>query len=307
MTPQRTVRVGTRGSGLALRQTDEVVQQLQALSPGVRFQVVPIKTQGDVSAQTPLATLGLGVFVREIESALLRGDIDMAVHSLKDLPTQQPQGLVLGAIGRRQDPRDVLVNRWGVEVAHLPQGARIGTSSPRRAAQLKALRPDVETLPIRGNVDTRLRKMDQGDYDGIVLAAAGLLRLGLEVRITQYLPPELFVPAPGQGALAVEVRQDNEEVLDLVSAINHGPTRVAVTAERAFLEALGGGCQVPVGAYAQVDGDTLVLHAFLSAPEGTPSFRTKARGRASNPHEVALDAYQRLIEKGAGVLLKAEA
>ena len=300
---KRPVLVGSRGSGLALRQTEEVLGGLRALHADVDFQVVTVKTGGDTASETPLADLGRGVFVKEIERALLSGEIDMAVHSLKDMPTELPEGLVIGAVGERLDPRDVLVNRWGCPLDQLPAGARIGTSSPRRTAQLKSLRPDVEAVTIRGNVDTRLRKATGPDYDGAILAAAGVMRMGLEGDVAQYLPHEDFVPAPGQAALAVEVRREDYETLALVSAIEHSPTKREVTAERAFLKALGGGCQVPVAAYARSDGETMVLTVFLASSDGGTVFKAKVRGRADNPHEVALDGYQRLIERGAGILL----
>lgn len=295
--------VGSRGSGLALRQTEEVLRQLEATHPTVDFQVFTVKTEGDVASEAPLGDLGRGIFVKEIESSLLGGELDMAVHSLKDMPTRLPQGLTIGAVCTRLDPRDVLVNRWNCSVEELPPGARIGTSSPRRVAQLKAMRSDVEVLPIRGNVDTRLRKAVGSDYDGAILAAAGVQRLGLVDAVAQFLSPEDFVPAPGQGALAVEAREDDMKMLSILSSIDDAPTRRAVTAERAFLEALGGGCQLPVGAYARCDGDNLVLKVFLAAPDGSVVFRAKAMGRVGNPHEIALDAYQRLMDRGAASLI----
>ena len=298
------VLVGTRGSGLSLRQTEEVLRQLRDAAPGIDFQVLTIKTGADAASEAPLATLGRGMFVKEIERALLDGEVDMAVHSLKDLPSTLPEGLTIGAVGQRLDARDVLVDRWGCSLEELPPGARIGTSSPRRSAQLKSLRPDVEATPIRGNVDTRLRKAKGPDYDGTVLAAAGVVRMGAEDQIAETLSTEDFVPAPGQGALAVEARADDSEMLDRLQALDHGPTRRDVTGERAFLQAIGGGCMVPVGAYARSDGDTMVLTAFLGSPDGTRVYKSKARGRASVPHEVALDAYERLLERGAGEFLK---
>ena len=300
----RPVLVGTRGSGLALRQTEEVLERLRVLNPQRRFQVVAIRTQGDVSSEAPLTGLGRGIFVREIERALLKGEIDLAVHSLKDLPTFLPEGLSIGAVGLRADARDALVNRWGCRLEELPEGARIGTSSPRRASQLRSLRADVQALPMRGNVDTRLRKTRGDDYDGAILAVAGLERLGLQEEISQRLSTNDFVPAPGQGVLAVEVRSDDDDTRSLLSGLEHRETRRSITAERAFLETLGGGCQVPVGAYARCDGDMMVLTLFLGSVEGAQAFRTKVRGRANNPHETALDGYQRLVERGAGALLK---
>ena len=266
--------------------------------------MLTIKTGADAASEAPLATLGRGMFVKEIERALLDGEVDMAVHSLKDLPSMLPEGLTIGAVGQRLDARDVLVDRWGCSLEELPPGARIGTSSPRRSAQLKSLRPNVQATPIRGNVDTRLRKAKGPDYDGTVLAAAGVIRMGAEDQIAETLSTEDFVPAPGQGALAVEARADDSEMLDLLQALDHGPTRRDVTGERAFLQAIGGGCMVPVGAYARSDGDTMVLTAFLGSPDGTRVYKSKARGRSSGPHEVALDAYDRLLKRGAGELLK---
>ena len=299
----KLVRVATRGSNLALRQADEVLEQLRVLHPATEFQVITIKTGGDSSPEAPLAGLGKAVFVKELEEALLNDEADMAVHSLKDIPTQLPQGLTIGAVCRRLDPRDVLVNRWDCTLEELPAGARIGTSSPRRAAQLRSLRRDVDVLPMRGNVDTRLRKARGEDYDGAILAAAGVIRMGLQDGVAQFLSTEEFVPAPGQGALALEVRRDDDEMLSLVSGVEDAPTRRSVTAERAFLEALGGGCQLPLGAYALSDGDTMVMTVFIASEDGQQAFRTKVRGRANNPHEVALDARLRLVERGAGALL----
>lgn len=301
---KKLVVVGSRGSTLAMRQTGEVLEKLRAAHPDVDFQILAIRTGGDAASEAPLATLGPGIFVKEIERALLDGQVDMAVHSLKDMPTHSPEGLSIGAVCQRLDPRDVLVNRWRCPLAQLPPGARIGTSSPRRTAQLKSLRQDVEVLPIRGNVDTRLRKASGDDYDGVILAAAGVIRMGLEGEVAEFLSTADFVPAPGQGALAVEVRSDDEQMLAMLSDIEHPPTRRAVMAERAFLEVLGGGCEVPVGAYARTEGDTMVMTVFLSSPDGANVYKAKTMGRASNPHEVALDAYQRLIERGAGALLK---
>ena len=298
------VLVGSRGSSLALRQTAEVLDELRALHGDTTdFEVRPVTTSGDAAPEAPLASLDQGIFVSEIERPLLDGEIALAVHSLKDMTTLLPEGLVIGAVLKRLDARDVLVNRWNCSLEELPAGARIGTSSPRRASQLKSLRPDVEALPIRGNVETRLRKAKGPDYDGAILAAAGIIRMGLEDQIAQYLSSSDFVPAPGQGALAVELRQDDGEMRALLRGIEHTPTRRDVTAERAFLEALGGGCRAPAGAYARSDGDTMVLTAFLASPDGSRVFKAKFRGRADNPHEVALDAYQGLVERGAKSLL----
>ena len=298
--------MGTRGSGLALRQTEEVLEVVRSFHPDKQFQVVTLKSSADAAPETPLAKLGRGMFVKEIERALLDGEIDMAVHSLKDMPTYLPEGLTLGAVCLRIDPRDVVVNRWDCTLDKLPKGARIGTSSPRRVAQLRSVRPDLEVLPIRGNVDTRLHKARGPDYDGAVLAAAGVIRIERASEVAEYLSPEDFVPAPGQGALAVEVREGDEEILALLAQIDHGASRQATTAERGFLEVLGGGCQLPAGAYATVDGDKLVLRVFLSSSDGSQVFKASASGHLNSPPNVAQDCYQRLVDSGAGPLLDAE-
>jgi hydroxymethylbilane synthase len=305
---KKQVLVGTRGSALALIQTEEVLERLRAAhGDTVDFQVVTVRTGGDAAPETPLARLGRGIWVKEIERQLLDGELDMAVHSLKDMTTVLPGGLTIGAVCKRLDPRDVLVNRWGRPLADLPTGARIGTSSPRRLAQLKSLRSDLEVLPIRGNVDTRLRKARGDEYDGAVLAFAGLARMGFDGEASEMLSTEDFVPAPGQGALAVESRQDDQEMTALLAPVDHPATRRAVTAERAFLEALGGGCQVPVGVYARLDGDTgdtMVMTVFLASQDGSKVMKTRVTGRADSPREVALDAYRRLMEGGAGSLIE---
>ena len=292
MTLDRPLRVGSRGSPLALIQDDEAISQLKARHPGLEFEVVIVRTSGDANQTAPLAGMGLGVFVSEIEERLLSGDLDMAVHSLKDLPTKLPDGLVLGAIMERRDPRDVLVNRWNCPLLELPSGARIGTSSPRRAAQLRRFAPGVEIVPIRGNVETRLRKAAGDEADGAVLAAAGLVRLGMEDRVSDYLSPQRFVPPPGQGALAVEVRADDRRMPDILKSIEHPATRFEVTAERAFLETLGGGCSLPVGAYARTTGPRAVddrlpeqhgRHPLLHRKGRRPEARPEAAGRRRLP------------------------
>ena len=304
MNPAKEIIVGTRSSSLALRQTEEILVQLRSLNPGTIFVVRTIKTGGDKDKVTPLVGLGLGIFVKEIEDALLRGDIDMAVHSLKDLPSEFPDGLSLGAVGERQDPRDVLVDRWDMPVEKLPSGARIGTSSPRRTAQLNGVRQALPLLSIRGNVDTRLLKARGDDYDGVVLAAAGILRLGRSEEIAQYLSPEVFVPAVGQGALAVEVRSDDKTTLDIVSKADHGPTRIVVTAERAFLVALGGGCAVPVAAYGRIHEGKLRLVAMAGTEDGRQIFRVNLMVDVSQPEEAGRKLAQKLMDAGAHEILR---
>ena len=304
MTPNRPIRVGSRGSPLALVQDEEALSQLRSHHPGLELEVVVVRTSGDANQTAPLAGMGLGVFVSQIEERLLSGDLDMAIHSLKDLPTRLPDGLALGAILARRDPRDVLVNRWNCRLTDLPEGARIGTSSPRRAAQLHRYAPGVEVVPIRGNVETRLRRADGDAADGAVLAAAGIVRLGMEDRVAEYLSPQRFVPAPGQGALAVEVRQDDRRMLDILERIEHPATRFEVTAERAFLETLGGGCSLPVGAFARTMGHELLMTVYLSNPEGTRIFTAKVDGLKHDPKQLAGDAYLAVAERGGADLLE---
>ena len=295
--------VGTRGTPLALLQTREVVDELREKRPDVEFEMKVLRTAGDRAAEAPLRSLGVGIFVKEIEEALLRGEIDMAVHSHKDLLPKLASGLSIGAVTERLDPRDALVNRWNASLEDLPSGARIGTSSPRRAAQLGKWAPHVDVLPVRGSVGTRIEKATGDDYDGVVLAAAGMIRLGVEDKISEYMAADRFVPAPGQGALAVEVRSDDDATSWMLRSIDHTLTRRAVMAEMAFLERLGSGCQEPSAAYARVSGETMVMQVFLASPDGRQSYFTKARGRTDNPHELAMEAVQQLIERGAGALV----
>jgi len=299
------VRVGTRASRLALIQTELTLAALRRARPDLRFEVVTVTTQGDADRTASLAGMGLGVFVKEIERRLESGEIDMAVHSLKDMPTALPDGMAIGAVLQRADPRDAFVSHLGKSLDEFPQGGRVGTSSPRRVAQLAEKRPDLEIVPLRGNVDTRLRKASGEECDGAILAAAGLIRMGLSHVITDYLAPEEFVPPPGQGAMAVEIRADDSNMAEIMTAIDHSDTTSAVTAERAFLEALGGGCQVPVGAYATVAGPSkdLLLHTFIGSSDGGTTYRSAENGHSDAPAEVARAAWQSLRDQGAAALL----
>jgi len=251
----RTFRVGTRGSRLALRQTDIVLDALRSSHPQALFDVRTIHTAGDRSRASLSEIGGRGVFVIELERALLAGEIDLAVHSLKDLPSQETPGVIVAAVGLREDPRDALVSRGDVPLRHLAEGAIVGTGSPRRAAQLRALRPDLRIADIRGNVDTRIRKVQEGRYDATVLAAAGLARLGWLDKAAELLPPEVMLPAVGQGALAVQVRADDAEAIDVVQAADDHETHIAVSAERAFERRLGGGCHAAIAAFAVILSD----------------------------------------------------
>ncbi len=265
----RTLAVGTRGSPLALAQTRAVIAALQSHHPDAGCEIRRITTKGDVMRNVPLATIGgRGVFADAIEEALEAGEIDFAVHSAKDLPSITADGLLIAAYPAREDARDVLVSHAGGLEA-LPFGARVGTSSQRRACQLLAARPDLSVRDLRGNVDTRLRKLDEDAYDAIVLAGAGLIRLGLTSRITEWLPTDVLLPAPGQGALAIEIRAGDEELRDLLAPLGHQPTAIAMTAERAFLAHLGAGCAAALAAFATVSATgTVTLKAMIGAPDG---------------------------------------
>ncbi len=274
------LRIGTRASRLALLQTEIVASRLRQAWPEVALEVVEITTAGDRDRTSPLTSgEGAGWFTSAIQDALLAGEVDVAVHSYKDLPTARPEGLVIAAVPQRADPRDALVSRDGATLAGLPQGAVVGTSSPRRAAQTAALRPDLVLRPIRGNVDTRLAKVDAGEYDAAILAIAGLERLGLAERASHVFGFEEMLPAPAQGALAVECRRDDSETLRLLATIDDRELRGLVSAERAFLAALEAGCDFPAAAYAESFGTTLKLHGLV-APEGV-IVRSKVGGPIS--------------------------
>ncbi len=284
MSATQTLRLGTRGSDLALWQTRHVMALLQAARPGLQVSYEVIKTRGDKVLDTPLPLLGgKGLFTAELEDALRAGSIDGVVHSLKDLPTDKPQGLAIGAIPARANAADALVSRAGYTLATLPQGARIGTSSYRRAAQLLHIRPDLQMRDIRGNVDTRLRKAlaADGDYDAIVLAYAGLARLGHADAISELLDFDVMLPAPGQGAIAVQTR-DDAALRALLAAIHHADTALAVTAERAFLAGLGGGCSVPIAAYATVQNGQVTLRGRVSSLDGTQQIAVHADAPAAD-------------------------
>lgn len=300
------IRIGTRGSRLALAQTQLVVDALRATAPGREVTTVEVRSEGDLQPDVPLQELGIGVFTGALERALLDGRIDMAVHSLKDLPTQPSPGLIVLSVLERADPRDVLINRWGHGLLDLPAGARIGTSSPRREAQLRHGRSDLDYLPIRGNVETRIAKADGDDYDGVVIAAAGVERLGLRDRIAEYISSRVLTPAPGQGALALEMRAGDEDLASLAIAVRHDATAAAVTSERWVLRAAGAGCLLPIGALAEVDGEVLTLFATVTAPDGSQSYRVEVAGPAADPDVAGRAAYAALVEQGAGALLSPE-
>ena len=301
------IRVGTRGSRLALVQTEAVVAALRSLAPGSEITVEKVRSEGDKQPDADLTAMGVGVFTSALEAALLEGRIDMAVHSLKDLPTTPTPGVTVLTVMEREDARDVLIDRWGKTLLDLPEGARIGTSSPRRAAQLRFGRKDVDFIPIRGNVETRAAKAGGPDYDGVVLAAAGLHRLGMAAEVSEYLSPYVCTPAPGQGALAVQVRADDAELVAIVRQLTHAPTAAAVAAERAVLRAAGSGCALPIGALATVERDELSLFATATPSDGSVSYRVEVTGGTDAPELVGQAAYQGLLDQGAGVIVQPEA
>jgi hydroxymethylbilane synthase len=300
--------IGSRGSRLALWQAEQARALLVRLNPGLQIQIEIIKTTGDVKPD-PLSVIGgKGVFTKELEEALLDKRIDLAVHSLKDLPTIVPDGLTISAICEREDPRDALVLRSGVHansLQDLAPGAVVGTSSQRRLAQLKALRRDVAVKDLRGNVDTRVRKLDEGQYDALILASAGLIRLGLRERISAAVSPSEMLPAVGQGAIAIETRADDEVALEATRKLNHRETELACRAERAFLRGLGGGCQFPIAAHAVVEGELLKLEGLVAKAEGEEILRDRNSGARDQPEEIGSQLAERLLERGAGDLLNA--
>ena len=310
------VTLGTRASALARAQTACVVELIRAAWPDVACDVTPIQTQGDRTQASgePLPEIGgKGLFTLELERALRAGEIDLAVHSLKDLPTEETPGVVMGAVCLRQDVRDCLVAQHELTLAELPAGAVVGTSSLRREAQLRALRPDLEIRSIRGNVDTRVRKVHEGEYDAAVLAAAGIRRLGLEGAVTDWLEPETILPAPGQGALAVQCRSEDERALALLAAIDDPGSRATTMAERAFLSALGGGCATPVGAHAgvaspspsdKVSQEMIVveMNALVASKDGRVVIRVSGKGE---PEELGERLAREALAAGANRILDA--
>lgn len=301
-----SVTIGTRGSQLALWQASFVKQQLVHHFPGLEVDLKTIKTKGDTIQNRSLMGLGKGVFTKEIEIALLNGDIDLAVHSLKDLPTELPQGLCIAAIPTREDPRDVLVTSTGFPLEDLLNGAKIGTTSPRRKAQLLHIRSDLQVVDVRGNVDTRIRKLEETDLDGIILAAAGIKRLLKEEVITQFFEIEQMVPAVGQGALAIEAREGDKDIENLLAPLNDFTTVAEITAERTVLESLGGGCQLPIGAYAEhVDGE-LSLIGTVCHPEGRVRIVERITGKLDEARHLGKIVAEELRNRGANELLKAQ-
>lgn len=305
-TGQRPLLVlGTRGSKLALQQSEWFQSRILAVAPEVRVTLQKIQTSGDKIVDVPLAKVGgKGLFVKEIEDALLAGDIDLAVHSMKDVPAQLPQGLDILCVPPREDPRDALISRNGVRFADLPRGARIGTSSLRRQSQLLHARPDLRIEMLRGNLDTRLRKLKDGQFDAIVLAAAGLRRLAWAHEITEYLDPALCLPAIGQGALGIEGRCDDHFVRSVLNRLNDAATQTMVTAERALLHRLEGGCQVPIGAHAVLSDGQILLEGLVASVDGKTVIKDRVQGSSRDAHALGVALAERLLARGADRILR---
>ncbi|QQM64191.1 hydroxymethylbilane synthase [Pseudoalteromonas sp. LC2018020214] len=300
----KLVRIATRKSALALWQAEFVKAELERFHADVRVELVPMSTQGDIILDTPLAKIGgKGLFVKELEQAMLDGRADIAVHSMKDVPVEFPQGLALHTICEREDPRDAFVSNNFANLSALPQGAIVGTSSLRRQCQIKALRPDLDIRDLRGNVNTRLGKLDDGQYDAIILAAAGLIRLEMESRIANYIEPEVSLPANGQGAVGIECRIDDEVTKALLAPLEHTQTRIRVNAERSMNRYLEGGCQVPIGAYALVDGEQVHLRGLVGAVDGSEILRDEVTGHVNDAEKLGIELAKKLLAQGADKIL----
>jgi len=298
------LRIATRKSALALWQAEFVKAELERFHPSLTVELVPMTTQGDIILDTPLAKIGgKGLFVKELEQAMLDGRADIAVHSMKDVPVEFPEGLALNTICEREDPRDAFVSNKYNSLDALPQGAVVGTSSLRRQCQVRALRPDLDIRDLRGNVNTRLGKLDNGDYDAIILAAAGLLRLEMPERIAAFIEPEISLPANGQGAVGIECRNDDERVKALISPLEHSETRIRVLAERAMNRRLEGGCQVPIGAYALVSGDQVHIRGLVGAVDGSEILRDEVSGPVDSAEQLGTQLAEQLLAQGADKIL----
>ncbi len=303
--PSKELRIGTRGSQLALYQANWVREKLIEAHLGLTVTLIKIKTTGDKIQDVPLAKMGgKGLFVKEIEDALLRKEIDIAVHSMKDVPAELPDGLEIGAVPEREDPRDVLISRDGGKIEDMPTGARIGTGSLRRGFQLQHLFPGMEIVPLRGNLDTRIRKIQTENLDGIIVAAAGMRRMGWADRISQFIPVEIMLPPVGQGVLAIESRKDDEETRNVLSFLNHPQTWVEVSAERAFLKRLGGGCHLPIAAYGVKKGDGLTITGLLGSLDGRVMIKDEVKGHSRDAGELGLALAERILSKGGQAILE---
>ena len=302
---QQIVRIATRKSALALWQAEYVKAKLEHFHPGIQVELVPMTTKGDIILDTPLAKVGgKGLFVKELVVAMLENRADIAVHSMKDVPVEFPEGLGLEIICPREDPRDAFVSNTINSLADLPHGAVVGTSSLRRQCQIKAMRPDLTIRDLRGNVNTRLKKLDNGEYDAIILAAAGLIRLEMPERIREYIAPEVMLPANGQGAVGIECRNDDEVIKTLLAPLGCEETRIRVVAERAMNRALEGGCQVPIGSYAVLEDQQLYLRGLVGAIDGSEILTSEVHGNISDAEQLGNQLAEALLAKGADKILR---
>ncbi len=298
------IKIGTRGSRLALWQANWVKSEIEKRFPGTDVALVVIKTKGDKILDVPLAKVGgKGLFVKEIEDALLNGKIDLAVHSMKDMPARLPDGLTIGAVPERENPRDVLISKHHLDLESLPEGARVGTSSLRRAAQLLHIRPDFRIHSLRGNLDTRLKKLEKENLDAIVLAAAGVLRLGVDACVSQYLDENIMMPAVGQGALCIESRRDDQQITPILKALDHEETRCVVAGERAFLDRLGGGCQVPIAAKGCLREETFEITGLVASADGKTMIKDSLAGPGSRSWRIGNALAERLLALGADKII----
>ncbi len=301
---KKKIIIGSRKSELAITQTKWVINQLKKLGLPYEYEIKEIVTKGDKILNVTLSKVGgKGLFVKEIEQALLDGSIDFAVHSMKDMPAEMPTGLMLAAVPEREDPRDCIISKNNLTIDALPKGARVGTSSLRRASQLLAYRSDLQIESIRGNINTRLKKLHDDHLDAIVLAAAGIKRVGWDDKISQYLDVDVCIPAVGQGALGIQVRENDQETIDLLSKINHPPTKTVVTAERAFLHRLEGGCQVPIGAYASLDGEDIYLVGIVASADGKQVVKAEGTVKKEDAEKLGISVAEQCIANGADQIL----
>lgn len=299
------IRIATRKSPLAMWQAEHVAAALTSAHPGIRVELLGMSTQGDKILDTPLAKIGgKGLFVKELEQGMLEGSADIAVHSMKDVPVELPEGLHLPVIMEREDPRDAFVSNNFADLDALPQGAKVGTSSLRRQSQIMERRPDLELLPLRGNVNTRLRKLDESEYDAIILAAAGLIRLKFSDRIRGFIEPEQSLPAIGQGAVGIECRADDERINALIEPLHHTQTAIRVGAERAMNNRLEGGCQVPIAGHALLQDDQLWLRGLVGSVDGKIIIRDEIRGASADAETMGITLAERLLDAGAAGILK---
>ena len=298
------LKIGTRGSKLALTQTNFVAEKIKNVMPEADIEICIIKTSGDIMQDVSLLTIGgQGVFVKELEEALLSCKIDLAVHSMKDVPGETPEELIFAAILPREDVRDVLVSRNNIKMEFMPKGAKIGTGSQRRGAQIKAMLPDINIVSLRGNIDTRLKKIETENLTGVILAAAGMKRMGLAERITQFLPVETMLPAVGQGALGLQIRRADVDLAEICARLNDAKTAAEITAERSYLRALGGGCRLPIAALGKLDGQMLTLEGMLAAPNGSTMIREKINGAKEDAEALGKKLAEIILEKGGKKLL----